>query len=175
MKFKKMFYCAIAFCLFALSSCGPDNVDYADKVEGNYSVTITQGINLKFDGYQMTTPNEKIETTASITKDDEDGNVTIRIKGVNGFINDMEMKAFCSGLGMNIDDCDYDGIVNAGELGMLDCDFVLKNPTTTISNSKIFNWNSTVTGQCELNYVGLEITCAASGSMNFNLTYKNEK
>ena len=32
MKIKKMFYCAIALCLFTLSSCGPENVDYANKV-----------------------------------------------------------------------------------------------------------------------------------------------
>lgn len=173
MKSKKIIYCLVAFCLVALSGCGPDNVDYADKVEGEYNVTITPNINLKFDGGAIPTPTEAIETTGSISKVDESGNVSIKINGVNGYINDIEMIAICSGLGMNIEDCVYDGIITAGELGRIECDINLKNPTVTISNSKVFNWDSTVSGQCEINYVGLDIPCDASGSLSFNLTPKN--
>lgn len=174
MRIKKMFYCAIALCLFTLSSCGPDNVDYANKAVGNYIVKITPNINIKYEGSNLPPVSDTIETTGSITKDDEEGNVTIKIDGVNGVINDIEMKAYCSGLGMKIEDYSYDESLSIGEYGRIDCDIILKSPTTSISNAKIFNWNSTVSGECELNYVGLDIKTEASGSINFNLTYKAE-
>lgn len=174
MKFRRMFYCAVTFCLFALSSCGPENVDYANKVVGNYIVKITPNINLKYEGNNLPPVSETIETTGTITKDGEDGDVTIKIDGVNGFINDIEMKAYCSGLGMNIEDSSYDESISIGEYGRIECDLIMKNPTTTISNAKIFNWDSTISGECELNYVGLDIKTEASGSINFNLTYNHE-
>ena len=79
-----------------MSSCGPDNDDYADKVDGRYKVKITPNLNLKYDGNDMPSITSEIETTGTITKEDEQGNVTIRIEGVNGMINDIEMDAYCS-------------------------------------------------------------------------------
>ena len=32
MKVKSLIYCLLAFCVLALSSCGPENDDYVDKV-----------------------------------------------------------------------------------------------------------------------------------------------
>ena len=96
MKSKHLIYCLLAFCFFALSSCGPDNDDYADKVDGRYKVKITPNLNLKYDGNDMPSITSEIETTGTITKEDEQGNVTIRIEGVNGMINDIEMDAYCS-------------------------------------------------------------------------------
>ena len=170
MKSKHLIYCLLALCFFALSSCGPENVDYANKVVGNYNVKITPNINLKSDGNSFPSIELDVETVGTITKDDELGNVTIKIQGVNGLINDIEMKAYCSGLGMNIEDCTYAGMISSSEYGGVDCNITLKNPTTTISNSKIFNWNSTVTGRCLINFIGLEITCETSGLINFELT-----
>ncbi len=170
MKSKHLIYCLLAFCVFTLSSCGPDNVDYANKVDGSYDVTITTNINLKYEGNSIPSIATEIETKGTITKDNESGNVTIRIEGVNGAINDIVMKAFCSGLGMKIDQSSYDGIISSTEYGIVECMLTLKNPTTTISNARIFNWDSTVSGQCVVNYIGQEMTCETSGTINFNLT-----
>lgn len=175
MKSKQLFYCLLAFCVFTLSSCGPDNVDYANKVDGNYNVKITPNLTPIFDGNTFPSIVTEIETTASITKDDELGNVTIKIKGVNGSINDIEMKAYCSGLGMNIEDSEYKGVISSPEYGGVDCDFTLKNPTTSISNARVFTWSSTVSGTCEVNYVGLDMKCNTSGTINFALTPITDK
>lgn len=169
MKSKHLIYCLLAFCVLAISSCGPDNVDYANKVDGSYNVTIATNINLRYDGNPFPSISTEIETKGTITKDDESGNVTIRIEGVNGEINDIVMEAFCSGLGMNIDQSSYDGIVSSVEYGIVDCMLTFKNPTTTISNARTFNWDSTVSGQCVVNYIGQEMTCDASGTINFYL------
>lgn len=160
----------MALCLFALSSCGPDNVDYANKVDGNYNVKITPNLILTFDESTLPSIATEIVTTASITKDDELGNVTIKIKGVNGSINDIEMKAYCSGLGMDIEDSEFNGMISSPEYGSVDCDITLKNPTTSISNARVFTWNSTVSGTCGVNYVGLDIKCNVSGTINFAFT-----
>ena len=170
MKSMKIIYCMMALCLLALSSCGPNNVDYANKVEGNYNVKITPNLTVKYDESTFPSMETEIETTASIAKDDELGNVTIKINGVNGSINDMEMNAYCSGLGMAIEDSEYKGIISSPEYGAADCDITLKNPTASISNSKVFVWNSTVSGTCDVNYVGLDIKCNASGTINFSFT-----
>lgn len=170
MKSKKIFYCLMVFCMFGLVSCGPKNVDYANKVVGEYNVKITPSISLKFDGGVINSDHSVIETTCSITKENEDGNVEIEIKGVNGVIDDIEMDAYCSGLGMKIDNCYYDDYMTLGDVGRMDCDIYFKNPTATISNSKIFNWNATLTGSCEIDYTGLQITCDVTGSLNFYLT-----
>lgn len=170
MKSKKIFYCLIAFCMFALVSCGPQNVDYANKVVGNYNVKITPNLSLKFYGGVISSGNNVIETTCIITKKDESGNVEIEIKGVNGVIDDFKMNAYCSGLGMKIENCNYDDYMTLEDVGRMDCDLYFKNPTTTISNAKVFNWNTTLTGSCEMDYTGLQITCDVTGSFNFNLT-----
>lgn len=171
MKSKQIIYCLLSLCLFAMTSCGPENVDYANKVVGNYDVKITPNLNLKFAGTAMPSiSSTEINTTGTIIKDNEDGDVTIKINGINGYISDIEMKAICSGLGMNIDESSYDGILHDNEYGMIKCDFNLTNPTTTISNAKIFNWNSTISGQCDVNYIGLDMKCDATGSFNFYLS-----
>lgn len=171
MKFRNLIYCLLVLCLLALSSCGPDNGDYANKALGDYNVKITPSLSFKFDGNSLPpTTFEVIETTGSITKNDEEGNVTIKINGVNGYISDIEIHAYCSGLGMKMDDSSYNGTLNNGEYGMISCDMKLDNPTASISNAKIFNWNSSVSGQCDVNYIGLDMKCDVSGSINFNLT-----
>ena len=170
MKSKHLIYCLLAFCFFALSSCGPDNDDYADKVDGRYKVKITPNLNLKYDGNDMPSITSEIETTGTITKEDEQGNVTIRIEGVNGMINDIEMDAYCSGLGMSIEDSSYKGIMATSEYESATCDILLNNPTTTISNARVFNWNSTVSGQCEIYFIGLDMTCDVTGTISFALT-----
>ena len=170
MKSKKIIYCLMALCLFFFFFCGPNNVDYANKVDGKYNVKITTNLNLKFDGNNFPSVTSEITTTAVITKDDELGNVTIKINGVNGSINDIEMDALCSGLGMDIEDSEYDGMLSSAEYGAVDCDLILKNPTTSISNARVFNWNSTVSGKSEINYVGLDLTCETTGTINFALT-----
>lgn len=170
MKSKHLIYFLLAFCFLALSSCGPDNDDYANKVDGRYNVKITPNLSLKYGGNAMPSITSEIETEGTITKDDEQGNVTIRIDGVNGMINDIVMKAYCSGLGMDILDSTYEGVMATSEYESADCDLVLKNPSTTISNARVFNWNSTVSGQCEIYFIGLDMNCDVTGTINFALT-----
>lgn len=173
MKSKKIICCLLALCLYVLCSCGPDNVDYVNKVVGEYNVEITPSLSFRSAGQALPSSSfEVIETTCTITKDNEEGDVTIIIKGVNGVVNDIEMKAYCSGLGMNIEDSSYDGIMTNEVYGRMECDFKLDNPTTTISNTKIFNWESKVTGQSSINYTGLDMTCDVSGTISFNVTPK---
>lgn len=172
MKLKHFVYCLLAFVLVGFSSCEPDNEDYADKVVGDYDMKITPNLKIKLDGNTLTPNGETIETTCSIMKENEEGNVTIYIDGVNGMINEMQMKAFCSGLGMNIEDSNYDGIIYHEEYGRIDCDIKLANPNTSISNAKILSWESTVSGICELNYSGLPMTCEVSGTIGFYATVK---
>lgn len=170
MKSKKVSYCLIALCMYALVSCGPDNVDYANKVIGKYNVKITPSISLKFYGGTIPVDGELVETTCTIVKDGENGDVRIDIEGVNGVIDDIDMNAFCSGLGMDIEDCDYDDNMTLGGVGRMECDMIFNNPNTTISNARVFNWNTTVTGSCEIEYTGLQITCDVTGTLNFYLT-----
>ena len=127
-------------------------------------------LNLKYDGNDMPSITSEIETTGTITKEDEQGNVTIRIEGVNGMINDIEMDAYCSGLGMSIEDSSYKGIIATSEYESATCDILLNNPTTTISNARVFNWNSTISGQCEIYFIGLDMTCDVTGTISFALT-----
>lgn len=170
MKSKYLVCCLLAFCLLTLCSCGPDNVDYANKVEGSYNVKITTDIFPKSDGENLPSIKSAINTKGTIKKDDESGNVTIKIQGVNGVINDIMMKAYCSGLGMKIEESVYKGILSSSLYGGVDCDFTLKNPTTTISSARTFDWESTVSGQCVVNYTGLEMSCTTSGTIYFSLT-----
>ena len=55
------------------------------------------------------------------------------------------------------------------------CNLTLKNSSSTITNAKILNWNSTVSGKCELEYDGLDITCNVSGTINYYATMKTAK
>ena len=173
MKIKHLIICLLAFSM-ALTSCGPDNEEYADKVVGNYDMKITPNLTVKYEGQVIPITFDEIYTTCSITKLGEDANVTILINGVNGTINEMVMMAYCSGLGMNIEDSSYDGVIITDSYVRMDCNLSLNNPTATISNAKVFNWNSTVTGKCEMDYNDIPITCDVSGTLNFYATYITE-
>ena len=48
MKVKSLIYCLLAFCVLVLSSCGPDNTDYTEKVVGEYNIKITPNISVKY-------------------------------------------------------------------------------------------------------------------------------
>lgn len=174
MKSNKIIYCLMVFCMFALVSCGPKNVDYANKVIGDYNVEITPSLSLKYEGGTIPLEKEVIKTKCSITKSNENGDVVLIFKGVNGIIGDIEMSAYCSGLGMKIENCGYKGNMTSGNIYMMNCEFYLNNSTLSISNDKIFNWNPTVSGSCKVDYIGLDITCNVTGSMNFYLTPINK-
>ena len=171
MKIKRIIYCFLSLAMFALSGCGPDNDGYSDKVDGNYNMKITPELTFVYEGYTLPITLDVINTTCSITKVDEDGNVAIKIDGVNGVINEMNLNANCSGLGMSVEKSLYDGIMITNNYDRIDCNLTLKNASSTISNSKVLNWNSTVTGSCELSYSGLEIVCDVGGTINFYATY----
>lgn len=170
MKTKRLILCLLALCIFALSSCGPDNEEYADKVVGDYNIKITPYLTVKYEGQTLPVTINEINTTCSITKTTDDGNVALKINGVNGEIGDIEMNGYCSGLGMKLDDGTYDGSIKTEDQGRMECNINLKNSTASISNAKVLNWNSTVTGKCEINYVGLDITCDVSGTINYYAT-----
>ena len=170
MKIKHLIFCLLAFSM-ALTSCGPDNVQYADKVKGDYTIKITPNLTVKYEGMAIPMTFEDINTKANISKVDEEGNVILTINGINGKINDIVMEAYCSGLGMNLEDSSYDGVIITDSYVRMDCNLTLKNPTVTISNAKVLNWSSTVSGKCEMDYNGLPIICEVSGNMSFYATY----
>lgn len=175
MKIKTLLFGLLAFVVLTFSSCGPDNEEYADKVVGSYDVKITPNLTVKYEGMVMPVSFDAINTTCYISRVGDDADVKIKINGVNGIINDIEMDAYCSGLGMNVEDCSYDGIITSDDNTIMDCNLSLKNSTSTISNAKILNWNSSVSGNCEFEYVGLNITCNVSGTINYYATYKTAK
>ena len=175
MKIKTLLLSLLAFMLLTFSSCGPENDEYADKVVGNYDVKITPNLTIKYEGMVMPVSFDAINTTCYISRVGDDADVKIKIKGVNGMINDIEMDAYCSGLGMRVEDCSYDGILVSDDNTIMDCNLNFKNSTSTISNAKILNWNSTVSGKCEFEYVGLNITCNVTGTINYYATYKTAK
>ncbi|MBR5146183.1 MAG: hypothetical protein IKW54_00975 [Bacteroidales bacterium] len=172
MKIKHLIICLLAFSM-ALTSCGPDNEEYADKVIGNYNMTITPNLVLKYVGQSIPLDFNEISTTCSIAKVDEQGNIVMNIKGVNGEVNDMEMKGYCSGLGMKLEDSSYDGIFVADTYTRLDCNLKFDNPTVSITNAKVLNWSTTVSGKCEMDFdgSGAVITCDVSGTIGFYGTY----
>lgn len=175
MKIKTLLFGLLAFVVLTFSSCGPDNEEYADKVVGSYDVKITPNITVKYEGQSMPLSFDAINTTCYISRVGDGSDVKIKINGVNGLINDIEMDAYCSGLGMDVEDCSYDGIIATNDNTVMDCDLTLKNSSSTISNAKILSWNSTVSGKCEFEYVGLNITCNVSGTINYYATMKTAK
>ena len=72
MKVKGLIYCLLAFCMLALSSCGPDNTDYTEKVVGEYNIKITPNISVKYGNSVLPIATEAIETTAAIIEKDDD-------------------------------------------------------------------------------------------------------
>ncbi|MBR4156989.1 MAG: hypothetical protein IKU01_09905 [Bacteroidales bacterium] len=172
MKTKTLLFSLLAFIVFTLSSCGPNNEEYADKVVGNYNITITPYLTVKYEGQALPVTIDEIKTTCSITKAnaDDDGSVIMKINGINGVINDIVMNGYCSGLGLKLEDSKYDGFITTENNDRIECDIILKNTTASISNAKVLNWNSTVTGKCEINYIGLDITCDVTGTINYYAT-----
>ncbi len=170
MKTKTFLLCLLAFTIMALSSCGPNNEEYADKVVGNYNIEITPYLTIKYEGQALPLTIEKINTSCSIEKTNDEGYVKMKINGINGVISDIEMSGYCSGLGLKLDDCSYDGFIATEDHGRMECNMNLKNSTASISNAKVLNWSSTVSGKCQINYVGLDITCDVSGTMSYYAT-----
>lgn len=175
MKIKTLLFALLSFVILTFSSCGPDNEEYADKVVGSYNVKITPNLTVKYEGQSMPVSFDAINTTCYISSVGDDADVKIEINGVNGMINDIVMDAFCSGLGMDVQDSSYDGIIATNDNIVMDCNLNLKNSSSTISNAKILSWNSSVSGKCEFEYVGLNITCNVSGTINYYATMKTAK
>lgn len=170
MKVKGLIYCLLAFCMLALSSCGPDNTDYTEKVVGEYNIKITPNISVKYGNSILPIATEVIETTAVITAKDDAGNVTMQINGINGEFSELFFEGYCDGLGLKFENVNYDGVLYSPEYGMIYCDIELKSPTVSIYNSRILNWKSTITsGTCEVNISGLGgETYTVSGSVLFD-------
>lgn len=175
MKIKTLLISLLAFVTLMLNGCSPNNDEYADKVIGTYNLKITPNLTVKYDGQTLPVSIDAINTTCYVTKGVTKGNVIVKIDGVNGVINNMDMTAICSGLGMDVEDSTYDGIILTKDNDIIDCNLTLKNTSSTITNSKILNWKSTVSGKCEMEYVGLDITCNVSGTINFYATMKTAK
>ena len=169
MKVKSLIYCLLAFCMLALSSCGPENDDYVDKVVGEYNIKITPNITVKFGNNTLPIKTETVVTTAVVAEKDDAGNVTMQIDGVNGEVGEMFFEGYCDGLGLKLQDYHYDGIFYSPEYGIIYCDIELKNPTVSIYNSKMLNWKSTfTTGTCGINISGLdEANYDVTGSIQF--------
>lgn len=170
MKVKNVIYCLLAFCMLTLSSCGPENDDYVDKVVGDYNIRITPNITVKFGNNTLPIKTETVVTTAVVAEKDDAGNVTMQIDGVNGEVGEMFFEGYCDGLGLKLQDYHYDGIFYSPEYGIIYCDIKIKNPTISIYNSKTLTWNSTITsGTCEVNISGLGgETYTVSGSVLFD-------
>lgn len=173
MKMKKLIYGLMAFIFVGLFSCEKDKADYVQKVVGEYDVTITPNLNVSYGSSSVSMSAEVVETTLSVTKKDDDGNVVVKVEGVNGMINDLVFDAYCDGLGMKMENNSYDGVLSTKQYGMVDCDMNLKNPTVSIYNSGILSWESTASGTCDINISGLDNEiCNVSGKIRFEATKK---
>ena len=171
MKIKRLLLCLMTLTMMTLSSCGPNNEEYADKVLGDYNIKITPYLTVKYEGQALPMTIEEINTTCSITSTNEDdGSVKLEIDGINGEISEIVMNGYCSGLGLKFEDCSYDGFIMTEDNGRMECNINLKSSTASISNAKVLNWSSTVTGKCQINYVGLDITCDVSGTISYYAT-----
>ena len=172
MKIKTLLISLLSFVVLILNGCSPKNEEYVDKVIGTYNLKITPNLKVKFDGQALPVSIDAINTTCNISKGITKASVIMKIDGV---INNMEMTALCSGLGMDVEDSTYDGIITTSGNDIIYCNLTLKNSSSTITNAKILNWNSTVSGKCELEYDGLDITCNVSGTINYYATMKTAK
>lgn len=163
----------MTFCLAVLASCGPQDSDYSDKVVGEYNIKVTPSLSVKFGNSNVSVATEAVNTTASIVAKDDNGDVAMQVDGVNGALNDMFFEGYCDGLGMKLDNNNYDGIFYSPEYGIIYCDINLKNPTVSVYNSRTLTWESTVTGTCEVNISGLDNeTYTVSGKILFDATGK---
>ena len=173
MKSKKVICCLLTICLVTLFSCGIEGTDYTDRVVGSYDIKVTPNFIIKNGNTSLSIPVETATTTASVTAKDDNGNVTMQIDGINGVINEMFFEGYCDGLGMKFQNAHYDGLFYSPEYGMIYCDINLKNPTISISNSRVLSWESTVTGTCEVNISGLDNEkYTVSGKIQFYATGK---
>ncbi len=168
-----MIYVLMAFIFVGLLSCEKDKTDYVEKVIGEYDVKITPNLNVNYGNASISMSAETVETTLSVTKKDDNGNVIVKVEGVNGLIGEFSFEAYCDVLGMKMENSHYDGVVATTQYGMVDCNINLKNPTVSIYNSGILSWESTVSGTCEINISGLDNEiCEVSGNIRFESTEK---
>lgn len=174
MKVKNVIYCLLAFCILALSSCGPENDDSVDKIVGEYKVNVTPNLNVKLsEGTVLPVAAETIATTGKVEAVDEDGNVIIMIDGLQGEFSEISFDAYYDGLRLNIENNHYEGIIYTQKYGAIYCDVNLKNPMISIYNSTTLSWESTVSGTCEINVSGLDnMMCDVSGKISFEAIEK---
>lgn len=163
----------MAFVIVGLMSCEKEKTDYVEKVVGKYDVTISPNLNVSYGSSSIPISAESVETTLDVTKKDDDGNVVLNVKGVNGMIGEFVFEGYLDGIGMRLENNQYDGVLTTAQYGIVDCDMNLKNPTVSIYNSGILSWESTVSGTCEINISGLDNeTCNVSGKIRFEATKK---
>ena len=159
----------MAFTILTISGCKKNDDADVDKYVGTYKVKITPNFNLTYPGYgsYSLTSESAIETDCVITNFNE--NVTVKIEGVNGFINDIVITGYCNGLGMNLDDCTYDGHIRFDDNNYVECDITLDNPRVSSPYNGTMSWESSVTGTCNVDIFGLgqNTQCDVSGNISF--------
>lgn len=157
MKFKMMLYCLVTLSVFTLTLCGckKNNDDFVEKYVGTYDIKITPNFNLTYSGYGSypLTPESAIETSCVITNNDND--MTIKITGVNGIIDDMVITGYCDGFSMRLDDSNYDGDIRFSANNNVDCNITLNNPNVSTPYNGTMSWDSSVSGICKADVFGL--------------------
>lgn len=175
MKFKAFFYSLLALSLFALYSCNGNDDDLVDEYTGSYNIVITPNFNLTYPGFGSynLTANSSIKTTGVIT-DDDNNNITIKIEGVNGYIDDITITAFCDTFSMRLNDSSYDGYIRFDANNNIYCDLILKGTSVSTPYNGTMSWDIPVSGTCEADIFGLgqSTQCDVSGKISFVATKK---
>lgn len=169
MKLKVVFYCLLALSILTLNGCKKNNDDFVDKYVGEYDVKITPVFNLVYPGYNSytLTTDSAIETNCAITNNDN--NVTVKIAGVNGVIDDIVITGFCDGYSMRLYDCSYDGYIRFSLDNNVDCDLTLKNVSVSSPYNGTMSWDMSVSGICNADVFGLgqSMQCDVTGKISF--------
>lgn len=169
MRFKVFICCLLAFTVLASTSCNKNDDDSVDRFVGEYKISITPNFMLTYSGYGTynLTTDYPIETDCSITNNDN--NVTVKIKGINGVLNDIVISGRCDGLGMRLNDSDYDGFIRFNDNDYVRCDINLRNPNVSSPYNGTMSWESSVSGSCRVDIFGMgeEVLCDVSGKITF--------
>lgn len=169
MKSKVIFCCLLALSVFTLNGCKKNDEGFVEKYVGTYDIKITPNFNLTYSGYgsYALTTDSAIETKCVITNDDN--NVTVKIDGVNGVIDDIVITGYCDGFNMRLNDCVYDGYIKFSADNNIDCDISLKNPGVSTPYNGTMSWDSSVSGTCNADIFGLGeiIQSNVSGKISF--------